>query len=330
MDGRLQRRSPHRTARTPASGILRRSAPALLSLLVASAGCSKKAEKPAAARKPPVAPAAPAEPRPGIEFTDPAQQRRYEQGFGESLSLFEPPRPGSAAWFALRDGRKIGGRIVSLSPDAVRMETGGGVRLVAGSELAAESRARLFAGDFARSRAMGLVAGRIPGPSAEVPARDIVRHVMSEEIVVRAGPGSEYRRVPGLQFERGQPVSFCDDFDGWLRLKDGAGTPQAWIPKYLTYALDELDPSALAGDIERLSRMGLVRRIDPAQNEVDVDPEIWRGTEPELRMGMARLLAAYCATARSNTMVFVTIRDGATQKKLGKYSQSLGWKDSTL
>ena len=76
--------------------------------------------------------------------------------------------------------------------------------------------------------------------------------------------------------------------------------------------------------------MPTIQGIDTGDNTADVDPNVWRGTDPQVRMGVARALASYCAAKRGNSLVFVTIRDKETQRRLGKYSRGQGWKDAAL
>jgi hypothetical protein len=144
------------------------------------------------------------------------------------------------------------------------------------------------------------------------------------------GPGHEYRRVEGRSFSRGESLGILDERDGWTRVKVPAANEPCWIPKYLSFPLDELNRDTLQNDLLQLRRVGFVSNVNAEENMADVDLAIWLGTEPRLRMGVARTLAAYCAAQRGNKLVFVTIRDTETGKKLGKYGQGLGWKDAEL
>jgi hypothetical protein len=307
----------------------------IAALMLAVFGCSKKttklpksaaeiqAEKIVAARK--------QGPQPGIEFFETNKQQRYEALFRDSLKLFEPPAAGTFRWIKLYDGRIVGGRVGGTAPGEIAIFNGDDTVVYRIADMAMESRSRIFEAEFARDRAMGLMTGELREPSAVQPTNSMTRYAVSDEIVARVGPGPEFRRVPEATFLKGHPVTFCEERDGWLRLKDAPENEPRWIPKFLTYPLQELDRDGLKPDIEQLTRAGLIQNINVQENEVDVNPAIWRGHEPEQRMGIARLMADFCAASRGNSMVFVTIRDKESQKKLGKYSQSQGWKaESTL
>lgn len=301
-----------------------------MAALLAASGCSRKQEKPPERQAAPLLPEPSREPQPGIEFFDAAKQQRYEKHFRSFLRVFEPPQPGSVTWVELWDGRHISGRIDQMGNDLIALATADGRREVRIADMAMGSRTRLFAGEFARNRAMGRMTGELREPPAEPGGPSGTRYAMSDDIVARIGPGHEFRRAPGAAFARGQPLAAQDEFDGWLRVGGAAGTASLWIPKCMTYALDDATAAAFQDDLDALRRSGLLHDIDTAQNEAGVNPEIWRGTDPVLRMGIARTIASYCAAARSNNLVFVTIRDADTQRRLGKYSQAQGWKDATL
>ena len=302
-----------------------------LAVLLLFCGCSKKEAKPptqAAADVKHAASAQPATVRPGIEFYDTGKQKRYEKLFNDYLSQFEPPAAGSSIWLKLWDGKSVGGQIQDVAPDSVSLVSTGRAERIKITDMALESRAQVFPAEFARSHAMGTMTGESPPPPDAVGASVEVRYLIGDDTPTRTGPGNAYRHGDGTHFTRGQPVNVCCEFDGWLRVAD-AKSP-SWIPKFLTYPLDEMNRATLQADMDALSKSGLLQKMNAEKNEADIDMNIWQGTDPQLRLGVARILADFCAVARSNNLVFVTVRDAATQKKIGKYSQAQGWKDGLL
>lgn len=268
--------------------------------------------------------ARPSGPRPGIEFHDIEKQRRYEQLFHAALDLFQQPGPGEYVWVRLWDGRLAGGKIVHVSESGVSLAYDKETTHMDLTDLAMESRELLFPTDFARAQAMRQLTGEAVAPIA---LAAVERFPLMDDIEAHRGPGISYQRVRNLGLMRGQPIRAIQEQAGWIRLERPAGEPACWIPKCMTRALDELHLPSLRQDIESLKTRGIVAAVIPEENLADVDRAVWQGTDPLVRMGLARTLAAYCAAERGNNLQFVTVRDRETQRKLGKYSQSQGWKD---
>ncbi len=295
---------------------------AVLALL---AGCSKK-ETPPPPEAPQVVkiPEAPRPPEPGVEFTDATKQQRYEAHFRDYLTKFESPKAGSAIWLTMRDGRHVGGRLESVGPDFIMINTTGVVSQVRASDLAMESRAQIFLADFARTHAIDLVNREVAASPAETAAKPAVRYALFDDIAGRIGPGREFLRAGNAPFAHGGAIQIIAEKDDWIQVRTSS-TNSVWIQKYATYDLNELDPTARRNDLDTLQKLGIVSQVKPAENEVEVNLDAWALFDDRLHGGIARALAAYCATVRGNKVIFVTVYGRETQEKLGKYSQSFGW-----
>jgi hypothetical protein len=300
-------------------------------LVLGLAACSRKKEPPKTPVKMEVAPPVPQkppEPKAGQAFQEAEMQRRYEAAFAEFLALFEKPAPGSARWIRLVDGSVVGGKVSEADDGQVVLVMGDNQREVGASLMAEESRWKLFAQEFARHEALRRVRDGVKFGDGVAATNLPARFAMLDTTVARAGPGDSFRRVEGEHTVRGEQVGVLDEFEGWLRLEDRDGV-QRWISKWLTYELDDSSDAGIRADVEGLVHSGLIAALDRAGNAADVDLAIWRGTDANIRMGIARTLAAFCASAE-NGQNFVTIRDRATQRKLGRYSASQGWKEATF
>lgn len=300
----------------------------LVTLIAATAlyfGLRKKPE-PVAVEPAVEEPAVPAGPHPGIEFHDPEKQRRYEALFYAALERFAQPGPGEYVWVRLWDGRLAGGKIVAASPSGISLANEHEISDLRVTDLAMESREILFPTEFARGLAMREITGEAVLPE-EIPPTS--RLPLTDDLDARVGPGICYRRIHNVEFARGRPVIAIAEQTGWLLVSDRPGGPTCWVPKCMTISIDDASGETLHKDIESLKMLGILAGISPATNEADIDIAIWHGTDPTVRMGLARTLAAYCAFVRGNNLQFVTIRDRGTQRKLGKYTQSMGWRDSS-
>lgn len=301
-------------------------------VLLAIVGCSRKEEPPA---KSPAELAKSAVTiraltlKPGIEFYDAAKQQRYESLFQHYLDQFESPAVGSSLWLKRWDGHLAGGTVTEVLRDGVTINCEGQLTTIKITDMSPESRAQIFAGEFARANAMGRLTGELKEPQTSSIAIES-RYPICDDIEPRVGPGLAYRRIGSVLFGLGKPVNVIAELDGWVRVQSDATTNACWLPRFMTHPLDELNRSALESDYALLTKAGLVKSIDPESNMADVDMTIWRGTDHRERLGVARALADYCAVVRSNNLAFVTIRDGQTQKKLGKYSHGHGWKETAL
>lgn len=300
----------------------------LLAILLVAAGCSKE-EVPVAEPVKVVEPAPPAPkpPEPGIEYADATRQQRYEAHFREYLTVFEPPEAGSPLWLKMKDGRRIIGRIASIGTDYVAINTTGVVSRIDAADLAMESRAQIFLADFARTRAMERVDNESAAARTDESGRIALRYAISDGIVVRCGPGPEFRRVDAPPYVHGHAIKTYADSNEWLRVSTSDAEPR-WIHKYLTTDADELDRAGRERDLDVLTRKGIVVRIDPSLNVVEVHPSAWYNTDSEVRPGIARALAAYCAVVRKNGLIFITVIDAETQKVAGKYSDARGWTET--
>lgn len=302
---------------------------ACAALLVA---CGEKKKAPPVVVRPvvvePVQPVVQVHPA-GIAFSDAERQRKFELLFERYRALFAPPRSGAAVWLRLSDGVLLGGRVAEVEAEAVLLSVDGRERRLARGEIAAESRGKFFADDFARAMARRVMEeGPLERRWAEG-TNSVLRYAMEDRLVARAGPGAEFAVVEGDHSERGQALAVLADFNGWLRIQDLDGR-ERWISQFLTYALDDAADPMLKSAVERLVQSGLITGINAETCEVTVELAMWSGTDSLLRQGIARTLATYCAASSGATARFVTIRDGASQRRLGKYSQSQGWKDSLL
>lgn len=289
------------------------------------AGCGKKEEPPPPPPEVEKAPAKPLPPEPGVEFADPAKQQRYEAHFREFLTKFESPAAGSALWLKMRDGRRIGGRLESVGPDFVLIRATGIVSQVSATDLAMESRAQIFLADFARLRAIERVNLEAAGQPVAEPPRIAVRYALFNDITARIGPGREFVRAAGANFVHGKPVDVLAEFEDWIEVRAGT-TNRVWISRFATYDLDELNPAGRKRDVDILQELAVVSHISPETNEAEVNLDAWDLFDSRVHEGIARALAAYCAVVRKNNVMFVTISGKETQVKLGKYSQSFGWR----
>ena len=146
---------------------------------------------------------------------------------------------------------------------------------------------------------------------------------------MRIGPDITFKRVSDASFDRGQAVSVLQEYGGWIRAALPGKTNVCWMPKYLTFRVDELNLPALRADVAELRSSGLLASVNAAENLADVEEVIWRGTDPQLRAGIARCLAAYCGAESGTRIVLVTIRDRSGTRKLGRYAQGQGWQELT-
>jgi len=73
-----------------------------------------------------------------------------------------------------------------------------------------------------------------------------------------------------------------------------------------------------------LEKQGLVR-IEPQNNDVYIDPGLWIRMDAKLKEDTGAAFAMYCAEKRGNSLVYVTIYDKMSGKKLAKWSKSWGF-----
>jgi SH3-like domain-containing protein len=268
--------------------------------------------------------------RPGIEFFEPAKQARYEAAFMDFLAQYEAPAPGSALWFRLWSGRLVGGDVAALGENEILLRTTGVVERFAVTDLSMEARARVFAAEFARQKAMARVTGelRTPPPLTGGPPLE-QRFPVLDRIGVRIGPDEAYRRVPDVVYSRGEPVSVLQTYGEWMRIAVPDRTNECWMHRHLTFALDELNREKRQADIRALRAAGLLVAVSPRDNTADLEETMWRGTDAQVRIGIARCLAAYCAVESGTRIVLVTLRTHDGRTKLGRYADGQGWQDLT-
>lgn len=300
----------------------------LVALLVAGCERRKAADKSAAQAASSALAARPAGIRPGIEFFEPAKQARYEAAFMDFLGQFESPKPGSAIWFRLWSGRLVGGEVASIAENELYLRTTGVVERFAVTDLSMEARARVFASEFARQKAMARLTGelRVPPPlSGTEPIER--RFPVLDHLETRIGPEETFRRNAGLSFSRGEPVEVLQAYGDWIRVKAPDRTNDCWMYKYLTFSVQERDRAALRADVRALKASGLLVDIQPANNTANIEEIMWRGTDAQVRIGIARCLAAYCAVESGSHIVLATIRTRDGQFKLGRYAEGQGWQE---
>lgn len=305
----------------------------LLALVLLVAGCERrKREGSDAGAQAGVSSLAarPAGIRPGIEFFEPAKQARYEAAFLDFLAQYEAPAPGSALWFRLWSGRLVGGEVAAVGENEILLRTTGVVERFAVTDLSMEARARIFAAEFARQKAMARVTGelRTPPPlTGEAPREQ--RFPVLDRVGVRIGPDEAYRRIPDIVYSRGDPVAVLQTYGDWLRIAVPDRTNACWMHRHLTFSVDELNREERQADILALRASGLLVAVSPRDNTADLEETMWRGTDPQVRIGIARCLAAYCASESGTRIVLVTLRTHDGHSKLGRYADGQGWQDLT-
>ena len=298
------------------------------------AGCSNKESeaKPAPAAAKPSPPAQPPAPEPAKEFADATKQRDYEKFFREYLAIFAAPENGSYLWLTLTDGGRVLGNVekieVTVDASDIYVKTAHHTAKLPAAYLVEESRARVFQADFARYHAMRRVNGEQMDTGTPV-TRPFTRYALCDNIVPRVGPGAEYRQMDSTKFSRSSALTVCAESGVWIEVKADAKDSHQWIPRFMTYDMDELNLEARQHDLEILSKIGLVVRSSPEDNEVAVEPGMWSTMDVNSRPGIAQTMAAYCAAATKKSSVFLTVVDAETKTKLGKYSKSHGWEEAT-
>jgi hypothetical protein len=65
--------------------------------------------------------------------------------------------------------------------------------------------------------------------------------------------------------------------------------------------------------------------LEPQNNTVYIDPSLWSTMDYKLKEDMGASFAIYCATKRNDDLIYVTIYDKMSGKKLAKYSNSWGF-----
>ena len=303
---------------------------AVMAALLFLAGCTKKEEPPPPPSAAVVKPPPPEEPpplEPGIEFADPAKQQRYEAHFREYITQFESPVGGSPIWLKMRDGRRVGGRLDGVGSDFVTIYSTGAVTRIAAADLAMESRAQLFLADFARVHAVDQVNREVAASPAVAKTNQLSRYPLFDDIVCRTGPGREFLRVGKKSFTRGKPIVVTAEHEDWIQVSLDS-TNAVWIPRFVTYDINELDLAGRRRDLEILQSLDIVHEVKAEDNEAAVNFGAWDLFDSDIHEGIARTLAAYCATVRKSNLIFVTVRaaDNA-QGQMGKYTQSRGWEE---
>jgi hypothetical protein len=301
-----------------------------VSFTVLSSGCSKKEAPPPPpqAATTPSAPTAPAAPEPKTEFTDAAKQQQYEALFREYLPMFAAPEIGSYMWLTLTDGGLVLGLVekIELSVDGnkIYIRTEHNTATLPADYLVEETRARVFQADFARFHAMARVKGESSDAGTPV-AKPFARYPISGGIKPRVGPGIQYRTADSASFAAGGALTICSESRDWIEVQTEAKGVHLWIPRFGTYDLDELNLESRQRDIDVLTKVGVVQRVIPENNELLVEPGMWATVAAEVRQGIARAAAAYCAAVQKKTTIFLTVLDSKSQAKLGKYSSRTGW-----
>ena len=79
-------------------------------------------------------------------------------------------------------------------------------------------------------------------------------------------------------------------------------------------------------NVQELMKVGLVKKVNPALNEVFVDRGLWNSTTYDQKKLFGFTLAHYCGHKKGTDLYGVDIRDNNSGKKLAKWSEAWGFK----
>ncbi len=294
------------------------------SLLALSAGvfggCSKK--------EPPPPPPPPA-PKPGLEYTDRALQDAYETAWHERYREFEAPELGEYVWVRRADGAFSGGEVKAWGPDEVVLKDGTNEAVLNRPGVAPDSRAELFADDFARGEAIREVEAARRGVW-QFQARNLLvgtaRYCVSDGIPLRSGPANRFAKVTVPEFGRGDALEVLEERGAWIRVRPRGKEAEFWVNKLATRPMPGASPEDYSTWIAELMETGFIAAYAPEQSEARIPRGIWAGLHPGIREGLSRMLASHSKQVRKASVEWIEIKDAEGGRRMARYSQAQGFR----
>ncbi|HMP73180.1 MAG TPA: hypothetical protein PKE55_07950 [Kiritimatiellia bacterium] len=269
-------------------------------------------------------------------FDDPLHQLWFEREVEVHQLLFDTPRMGTYLQFVRTDGFGIWAYLRGAHPRTVDIMVDDQLMSLPRDRLSEQTLARLYTNDFALVRAqrrverairqgieltseLPLMALSRPGPAeARLMAAD-----MSE---VRLGPGALYRGVPTTSLYRGRQIVALAREGMWILVEDPArrGERLGWIPRFSTVNVRPSDLVSLYEDVELLMEEGLVQRIDPLQNRIWLNGNMWVSTPAASIEGIGRVMSEYIRLKSGGASVRVEFYEAASDQLLASYGAATG------
>lgn len=299
----------------------KRIAAAVLALAVIG-GCKKREPSP---------PPAPVEaaPQPGPEYTDSAIQAEYEAAWRRYFALFDPPAVGENLFIIRRDGSRAGGEVKSYSSSGVVLRDGTSEITISREEMAPESLPEVYPDAFARREAIAEVEESLTFrlQREALPLIGSLRFMLADTTVPRGGPGDRYNRLAMEGINRGTLLEVKEQKGLWIRVQPRAGGESFWVPLLATRPAPNSPTEDYTALIAKLMATGFLAGYNANESEALVHRATWVGSEPGVREGLARLLAAHSAATRKVTTEWIEIKDVETGRRLGRYSQAQGFRN---
>lgn len=292
-----------------------------LIFVVLISGCKKPG--------PPQAPPVDTTPKPGIEYTDSATQAQYESAWRRLFSLFDPPAVGETLLIIRRDGSRAGGELKAYSASSVVLRDGTNEIEIKRDEMAPETLPDVYPDAFARQQAIAEVEESLTFrlQNEIIPIIGSVRFMLSDTTVPRGGPGDRFNRLLLDGVNRGTLLEVKEQKGLWIRVQPRSVGESFWVPLLATRPTPNSPTEDYTALITKLIATGYLAGYKPAESEATIHRATWVGSDPGIREGLARMLAAHSAATRKTNTEWIEIKDAETGRRLGRYSQAQGFRN---
>ena len=154
------------------------------------------------------------------------------------------------------------------------------------------------------------------------------RFAAEEAIVPRSGPDAGFEPVLDVTLQKGQRIYAVQGVGPWLRIRHAPEDECSfgWVNRFVTLPSSGKSSAQPEEDIAILKDMGVLATVAPEANAARVLSEAWHGLDPAVQRGIARTLAFYCGDRNGTGRNWVEIVDDATQKKLARFSETMGYR----
>ncbi len=278
---------------------------------------------------PPPPPPVDTTPKPGPEYTDSAIQAEYESAWRRFFTLFDPPAVGENLLIIRRDGSRAGGEVKAYSASGVVLRDGTTDIEIKREEMAPESLPEVFADAFARQQAIAEVEESLTFrlQREALPLIGSLRFMLSDTTVPRGGPGDRFKRLLIDGVNRGTLLEVKEQKGLWIRVQPRAGGESFWVPLLATRPAPNSPTEDYTALITKLMAIGFLAGYKAAESEATLHRATWVGSDPGVREGLARMLAAHSAATRKTNTEWIEIKDVETGRRLGRYSQAQGFRN---
>lgn len=268
-------------------------------------------------------------PKPTIEFSEPSKQAEYESAWRRLFELFDPPATGEHLVVTLRNGTRAGGVVKGYGASEIVLVDGKTVMAIQREEIALDSLPDLYPEFFARREALSQVEEAVDArlQKGPLPLIGSKRVLLSDSTVPRAGPADRYPRASSESPGRGTLLEVKEQRGWWIRVEPvSAPGASFWVPLLATRPAPNAPSEDDTETIAKLLEDGILTFYNPVESEAQMPRAIWAGTEPGIREGIARMLAAHSAATREATVEWIEIKESESGRRLGRYSQAQGFR----